>query len=94
MRRQSGRKRFDADALGLKLATAALIGRSARIGDDMTTPDYAEALRLIRKYMQPGDTLGMMFMRVAKALEATEKAGPPLEGKEFRDWWSRGLPRH
>lgn len=32
--------------------------------------DYAEALRLIRKHMQPGDTLGMMFMRVAKALES------------------------
>ncbi|WP_291869700.1 hypothetical protein [Bradyrhizobium sp.] len=31
--------------------------------------DYAEALRLIRKHMHPGDTLGMMFMRVAKALE-------------------------
>lgn len=36
------------------------------------SPDYAEALRLIRKHQQPGDTLGMMFMRVAKTLEATE----------------------
>lgn len=32
-------------------------------------PDYAEALRLIRKHKQPGDTIGKMFMRVAKALE-------------------------
>lgn len=31
--------------------------------------DYAEALRLIRLHMQPGDTLGMMFMRVAKELD-------------------------
>lgn len=35
----------------------------------MSDPDYAEALRLIRKHMQPGDTLGKMFMRVAKAME-------------------------
>jgi hypothetical protein len=31
--------------------------------------DYAEALRLIRKHMQPGDTIGKMFLRVAGALE-------------------------
>lgn len=37
----------------------------------VASPDYAEALRLIRKHQQPGDTLGMMFMRVAKTLEAT-----------------------
>ena len=35
--------------------------------------DYDEALRLIRKYMQPGDRLGQMFMRVAKALETTDE---------------------
>lgn len=38
----------------------------------MNEPDYAEALRLIREYKQPGDTIGKMFIRVAKALEATE----------------------
>lgn len=38
----------------------------------MSDPDYAEALRLIRKHKQPGDTIGKMFMRVAKALEAVE----------------------
>ena len=32
-------------------------------------PDYAEALRLIRKHKQPGDTIGKMFIRVAKSLE-------------------------
>ena len=31
--------------------------------------DYVEVLRLIRQHMQPGDTVGKMFMRVAKALE-------------------------
>lgn len=31
--------------------------------------DYAEALRLIRRHMQPGDTVGKMFLRVASALE-------------------------
>jgi hypothetical protein len=31
--------------------------------------DYAEALRLIRQCMQPGDTVGKMFLRAAKALE-------------------------
>lgn len=31
--------------------------------------DYAEILRLIRLHMHSGDTLGMMFMRVAKELE-------------------------
>lgn len=35
----------------------------------MSETHYAEALRLIRKHMQPGDTLGRMFMRVAKALD-------------------------
>jgi hypothetical protein len=30
---------------------------------------YAEALRLVRKHMQPGDTVGKMFMRVAKKLD-------------------------
>jgi hypothetical protein len=34
--------------------------------------DYAEALRMIRKHMQPGDTVGKMFMRVAKALETEQ----------------------
>lgn len=33
---------------------------------------YTEALRLIRKHMLPGDTLGMMFMRVARELEASK----------------------
>jgi hypothetical protein len=42
--------------------------------------DYAEALRLIRKHMQPGDTVGMMFMRVAKALEAAELPTPSVPG--------------
>lgn len=40
------------------------------------TPDYAEALRLIRKHMQPGDTLGQMFMRVAKELERITPSAP------------------
>lgn len=31
--------------------------------------DYAEALRLIRKHMKPGDTVGKMFLRVARALD-------------------------
>lgn len=31
--------------------------------------DYDEALRLIRQHMQPGDTVGQMFMRAARALE-------------------------
>jgi hypothetical protein len=46
--------------------------------------DYAEALRLIRKHMQPGDTLGMMFMRVAKELERPHlcsEAECPYNGK-------------
>lgn len=30
---------------------------------------YAEAMRLIRKHMQPGDTIGKMFMRVARELD-------------------------
>lgn len=34
--------------------------------------DLDEALRLIRRHMQPGDTLGRMFMRVARALEQCE----------------------
>ena len=40
----------------------------------MNEPDYAEALRLIRKHMQPGDTIGKMFMRVAKAMETEQMA--------------------
>jgi hypothetical protein len=31
--------------------------------------DYAEALKLIRRHMRPGDTVGKMFLRVAGALE-------------------------
>lgn len=38
----------------------------------MNETNYAEALRLIRKHMQPGDTVGKMFMRVAKVLEAEQ----------------------
>jgi hypothetical protein len=58
-------------------------------------PDYAEALRLIRKHMQPGDTLGMMFMRVAKELEATERPTCPTcfrTDKEYQDGreWKHG----
>ena len=37
--------------------------------------DYAEALRMIRKHMRPGDTLGKMFMRVARELEKSDKLG-------------------
>lgn len=40
---------------------------------------YDEALRLIRKHMLPGDTLGAMFMRVARALE-TEATGEVCDG--------------
>ncbi len=39
--------------------------------------DYDEALRMIRKHMKPGDTLGQMFMRVAKALEDANAAPSP-----------------
>ncbi|HJU06583.1 MAG TPA: hypothetical protein VJ692_15655 [Nitrospiraceae bacterium] len=35
----------------------------------MSDIDLAEALRLIRKHMEPGDTLGKMFLRVAKELD-------------------------
>lgn len=35
----------------------------------MSEQDYAEALRLIRNHMQPGDTIGKMYLRVAKTLE-------------------------
>ena len=38
----------------------------------MNEPNYAEALRLIRKHKQPGDTIGKMFIRVAQALEAED----------------------
>lgn len=31
--------------------------------------DYAETLRLIRNHMQPGDTVGKMFLRLARTLE-------------------------
>ncbi len=35
--------------------------------------DYAEALRLIRKYrLSPKEPIGAMFLRLAKALEAVE----------------------
>lgn len=36
--------------------------------------DLDEALRLIRQHMQPGDTLGKMFLRVARALEKPKRA--------------------
>lgn len=42
--------------------------------------DYAEALRLIRKHMQPGDKIGMMFVRVAKELEAKTEYGEVCAG--------------
>lgn len=35
--------------------------------------DYAEALRLIRQHMRPGDTVGKMFLRAAKELESMKK---------------------
>lgn len=41
---------------------------------------YAEALRLIRKHMQPGDTVGKMFIRVAQELESTTEAGEVCDG--------------
>jgi hypothetical protein len=41
---------------------------------------YAEALRLIRKHMQPGDTVGKMFLRLAKELEVTTEAGEVCDG--------------
>jgi len=36
---------------------------------DRPSADYAEALRLIRQCMLPGDTVGKMFLRTARALE-------------------------
>jgi hypothetical protein len=48
---------------------ATLAAHHGATGENMTDPDYDEALRLIRKHKQPGDTIGKMFMRVAKALE-------------------------
>lgn len=41
----------------------------------MSEPDYAEALRLIRKHRYPGDTIGQMFIRVARELEANTEYG-------------------
>ena len=38
----------------------------------MSDVDLSEALRLIRKHMQLGDTVGKMFLRVAKVLEAEQ----------------------
>ena len=43
-----------------------------------TKADYEEALRLIRQHMRPGDTVGKMFLRVAKALET--EAGEVCDG--------------
>jgi len=60
------------------------------------TPDYAEALRLIRKHMQPGDTVGMMFMRVAKALEpyvSSNVAATVGEPAAWRWRWNEGSDR-
>jgi hypothetical protein len=39
---------------------------------NMSDEGFSEALRLIRKHMQPGDTVGKMFLRVAKVLEAEQ----------------------
>lgn len=47
--------------------------------------DYAEVLRLIRKHMRPGDTVGMMFMRVAKDLEIKEAECEAL--RESNETW-------
>lgn len=49
--------------------SATLAAHHGATGENMTDPDYAEALRLIRKHKQPGDTIGKMFLRVAKELE-------------------------
>lgn len=48
--------------------------------------DYAEAIRLIRRHMQPGDTVGKMFLRVAKALEECKTPfASTLSGEEVTE---------
>lgn len=56
----------------------------------MTDVDYAKALRLIRKHMQPGDTVGKMFMRLASALETYDQQD--LKEKIAIGLWHRFAP--
>jgi hypothetical protein len=69
-------QKFD---VSLKSSSGSSGIRETRVRHEQA--DYAEALRLIRKYMQPGDRLGQMFMRVAKALESRTDTSDDRGGK-------------
>ena len=56
---ESGFKIIRDEARGHQAPSATLAAHHGATGENVTDPDYAEALRLIRKHKQPGDTIGM-----------------------------------
>ena len=83
---ESGFKIIRDETRGHQAPSATIAAHHGATGEDMTDPDYAEALRLIRKHKQPGDTVGKMFMRVAKALEEPKRADLAMVLNAWHFW--------